>query len=417
MLLDIEVTLDASLDLNAAVAVFCQAFREVARQQLETMLQSRIEECEAAWRGARQIRTKCFATPVGEIQLKRRAYLTEEHFICCVDETLGLPDNGWFPCFEEIAAALGVSSEFPHACHVLAQWTGLELSDHGLANRVEALGADLEAQELTADLPEVYPLDSALHRAVCRVQMPRSVVYIQADGIHVPMNQGQGTKEARVGVVFWEAHHLTLCPTRNEIRQREYVATLSGLAPFKNQLFKAFARVVNQTPCQPVVMGDGASWIWRMADEEYPNAIEILDFFHVAEYVWDVARAQHPEQQEKQKAWVDVQLKLLKESKWQDVVAGLDALKARPPTQEAAQSLETYLQNNSTRIDYKRYLELGLMIGSGVVESSNRRIVTQRLKQSGMHWSDKGANGVMALRACYLSSSDRWRQIWKQRAT
>lgn len=417
MLLDLEVRLDASPSLNASVATFCQAFREVARQQLETALQSRIEEFESVWGGGRQIRTKCYATPVGEIELKRRAYNVDGHFICRVDEELGLPDNGWFPCLEELAAALSVSSEFPHACQLLAQWTGLELSDHGLANRVEALGTELEVQELAADLPEVYPLDSALHRSVCRVQMPRPVVYVQADGIHVPLNQGQGTKEARVGVVFWEAHHLTLCPTRNEIRQREYAATLNGLEPFKNQLFKAFARVVNQTPCQPVVMGDGASWIWRMADEEYPNAIEILDFFHVSEYVWDVARALHPEQSEKQKTWVEPQLKLLKESKWPEVIAGLEELKARPPTQTAAQTLENYLQNNSGRIDYKRYLEMGLMIGSGVIESSNKKIVTQRLKQSGMHWSVEGANGVMALRACYLSSSDRWRKLWEQRAT
>ncbi len=66
---------------------------------------------------------------------------------------------------------------------------------------------------------------------------------------------------------------------------------------------------------------------------------------------------------------------------------------------EAISSLERYLTNNHTRIDYQRYLKEGLMIGSGVVESSNRRVVTQRLKQAGMHWSWKGAEGVMALRA------------------
>jgi hypothetical protein len=59
-------------------------------------------------------------------------------------------------------------------------------------------------------------------------------------------------------------------------------------------------------------------------------------------------------------------------------------------------------------IDYKSYLEQGLMIGSGVVESSNRRVVTQRLKQAGMHWSKLGAEGIMALRAAYLSQTNRW---------
>ena len=78
---------------------------------------------------------------------------------------------------------------------------------------------------------------------------------------------------------------------------------------------------------------------------------------------------------------------------------------------------ERYLTNNQSRIDYQAYLKAGLMIGSGVVESSNRRVVTQRLKQAGMHWSKTGAEGVMALRAAYLSNSNRWTSFWSQRST
>ena len=79
---------------------------------------------------------------------------------------------------------------------------------------------------------------------------------------------------------------------------------------------------------------------------------------------------------------------------------------------KAITDLERYLTNNQSRIDYQSYLRAGLMIGSGVVESSNRRVVTQRLKQAGMHWSKVGAEGVMALRAAYLSNSKRWLNFW-----
>ena len=79
---------------------------------------------------------------------------------------------------------------------------------------------------------------------------------------------------------------------------------------------------------------------------------------------------------------------------------------------KAITDLERYLTNNQSRIDYQSYLKAGLMIGSGVVESSNRRVVTQRLKQAGMHWSVTGAEGVMALRAVYLSNSNRWLNFW-----
>ncbi len=81
---------------------------------------------------------------------------------------------------------------------------------------------------------------------------------------------------------------------------------------------------------------------------------------------------------------------------------------------EAVKALKSYLKNNSNRIDYKTYLEKGLMIGYGVIESSNKKVVGQRLKQAGMFWSKLGANSVMTLRACYLSSSKNWKNFWKQ---
>ena len=108
-----------------------------------------------------------------------------------------------------------------------------------------------------------------------------------------------------------------------------------------------------------------------------------------------------------------MQLGLLKQSQWQTVITNSHQLpKKRKILREALENLERYLNNNSARIDYKSYLKQGLMIGSGVVESSNRRVVTQRLKQAGMHWSKIGAEGVMALRAAYLSSSNRWSNFW-----
>jgi len=117
------------------------------------------------------------------------------------------------------------------------------------------------------------------------------------------------------------------------------------------------------------------------------------------------------------KDWVKLQQQLLKKSEWKQVIKNCASFSSkRSDLQLAITSLERYLTNNQTRIDYQHYLSSGLMIGSGVVESSNRRVVTQRLKQAGMHWSIAGAEGVMALRAIYLSSSNRWSNIWSNRS-
>jgi len=154
-----------------------------------------------------------------------------------------------------------------------------------------------------------------------------------------------------------------------------------------------------------------------MAEEQFPDSVEILDFFHLSEYVWAVAKAAYPYQEQKQKNWVDIQQQLLKKSQWKTVIDNGNKLKRnKKDLIDAIIDLERYLTNNKSRIDYQSYLKSGLMIGSGVVESSNRRVVTQRLKQAGMHWSIFGAEGVMALRAAYLSNSNRWSDFWSDKS-
>jgi Uncharacterised protein family (UPF0236) len=220
-----------------------------------------------------------------------------------------------------------------------------------------------------------------------------------------------------VGVVFWEDDHLSVSSTRKEVRRKEYVATMSKRTVFEELLLKRYSQVVKTEAVETLFLGDGAKWLWSMASTYFPEAIQILDFYHLSEYVWAVARASWPQDETSQKTWVSVQQKRLKASKWKEMLETLDLFEKPEPTLKAAiHDLKRYTRNNSTRIDYKHYLEQGYMIGSGVVESSNRRIVTQRLKGSGMYWSKEGANAIMALRSTYLSSSDRWKHLWSDDA-
>ena len=241
-------------------------------------------------------------------------------------------------------------------------------------------------------------------------------LYVGVDGVMTPLNQKQGYKEAKVGVIFWQKDHHKKKGKRGVVRQREYVATLKSRAEFRERVWQLYRQIIKPETPQTIVIGDGAHWIWEMAQEQFPGSWEILDFYHLSEYVWSVAKAGYPQQEKAQKSWVEEQQKLLKKSQWQQVIINSQQFKSkRKELRTAVTDLERYLTNNQTRIDYKRYLKEGLMIGSGVVESSNRRVVTQRLKQAGMHWSKLGAEGVMALRAVYLSSSNRWSNFWQAR--
>lgn len=94
----------------------------------------------------------------------------------------------------------------------------------------------------------------------------------------------------------------------------------------------------------------------------------------------------------------------MKKSQWVCFFAALE--KVRDVAGESAGDVTRYFGNNGCRMDYAAYRKAGYCIGSGLVESACKRVVTQRLKGSGMHWSEGGAQGTAALRCLVLG--DQW---------
>ena len=401
-------------DLNQFVGEFHLFWCKLGNLIQQQLVQSHIEQTEARYHGARTKRPKRYYTPLGEMVIQRRVYPTADGLEVKADKELGLPPEKWLPSVLELACALGVSSEFPNAHQLFVQWTGIEITEKTLANQVEDTGNQLENLQLDIETPSNKKTQKASSIDNSEIE---NILYVGVDGVMTPLNNNQGYKEAKVGVIFWSTDHDKSNRKRGQIRKREYVATLKSRNEFRNSVLKLYHKIVRQTRPKTVVIGDGAHWIWEMATEQFPGSIEILDFFHLSEYVWAVAKAAYPNQEVTQKDWVSSQQNLLKQSQWQNVIENCHQLKGKKQEiKEAINNLERYLYNNQTRIDYQTYRRAGLMIGSGVVESSNRRVVTQRLKQAGMHWSKKGAEGVMALRALYLSSAHRWSNFWLQKS-
>jgi hypothetical protein len=401
-------------NLSEFVSEFHHMWLKLGNFVQQQLVQARVEEKERFYSTPRTKWEKRYYTPLGEIRVKRRVYQTSEGLKAKVDEGLGLPEDKWLPIVLELACALGVNSEFPNSHRLFQRWTFLDLTEKTLANQVEKIGNQLQTQEFlsSSKSQEITKIES-----ISSIKENPNLLYVGVDGVMTPLNQKQGYKEAKVGVVFWSKDRQKVNKKRVVIRQREYVATLKSREEFSNRVCQLYNQIVGQTPTNTVVIGDGAHWIWSMAQKQFPGSIEILDFFHLSEYVWAVAKAAYPCQEPIQKDWVKTQQQLLKKSQWQNVIKNCQSLKRKKKDLiDAITNLERYLTNNQGRIDYQSYLKAGLMIGSGVVESSNRRVVTQRLKQAGMHWSKLGAEGVMALRAAYLSNSNRWSSFWKDRA-
>lgn len=403
-------------NLEQFVSEFHKIWLKLGNFVQQQLVQARIEEKEQLYSTPRTKWQKRYFTPLGEMSLKRRVYQTSDGLRVKVDEELGLPKDKWLPIVLELACALGVSSEFPNAHQLFQRWTGIELTEKTLANQVEKTGNKLQTQEFDFSKEQETKAQS---ESTNKSEKKPDLLYVGVDGVMTPLNQKQGYKEAKVGVIFWGKDHQKVNGKRGVIRQREYIATLKSRKKFTARVEQLYQNIsLQQQPGQTIVIGDGAHWIWEMAQEQFPGSVEILDFFHLSEYVWKVAKAAYPKQEKTQKNWVKLQQQLLQKSQWQTVIQNSHQLnRKKKDLIEAINNLERYLTNNQSRIDYQSYLKAGLMIGSGVVESSNRRVVTQRLKQAGMHWSASGAEGVMALRAAYLSNSNRWSSFWSERST
>ena len=283
---------------DAYVEAFSDAWRALGRELLEQQLQHQIETVEQGRSGSKSKRSRRYQTPLGTTTLSRRVY--EQETGCYADVQLGLPETGWFRRVRELSSALGVGSEFGNANRLLQRWSGICISEKTFANHVEADGSELFEVEAQSTLAGACPVRSSVSEAAAPPPA-RPVFYIGADGIHTPMRKG-GTCEAKVGVMFWDADHLRVAQTRSIVKQREYVATLEGVEGFREQLNRCYVATVKNTPHQVVFLGDGAPWLWLMANLLFPDAIQILDFFHVSEYLWEVARAAFGTNAQQQKA-------------------------------------------------------------------------------------------------------------------
>ena len=154
-----------------------------------------------------------------------------------------------------------------------------------------------------------------------------------------------------------------------------------------------------------VVLGDGAHWIWNIAEKHFPRAVQILDWYHATEYVWNAASAIWGEGSAERTEWAQAQLDKLWESKVDEVLVELQRWRERGQAVEAALS---YYTEHQTRMDYTSYRARGLQIGSGSVESACKQLVSARLKQAGMIWDAPGAEAVAVVRAWLLS--ERWEE-------
>jgi len=166
---------------------------------------------------------------------------------------------------------------------------------------------------------------------------------------------------------------------------------------------------------RPASIGAGAVWIWNLADQHFPGAIQLVDLYHARQHLWELSAKLFPGDEQTRKRWTARCLKQLDAGKMQALVKTLGQLRpAGPGLAQLVRNEVDYFQRNAERMRYPAFRAQGLFVGSGVVEAGCKEVIGSRLKRSRMFWTVCGANAILALRCCRLSGS--FEDYWSSRS-
>ena len=231
------------------------------------------------------------------------------------------------------------------------------------------------------------------------------IVYIQADGAalntRLKDESGSSWRENKLGEVFtskdiryWTDHK---GDRQHQILKKEYISFVGAAEEFKKHLLACALRNGYGQFKETVVLGDGATWIRNMVEELFPDAQQILDYFHLCENVHTYAKALFKMDVAKYTAWAKRICGLLKKSQHKLVLQELEPMKDNKLS-GCSINLFVYISNNIKNIDYAEYEKKGYFIGSGAIESGNKIILQDRLKRAGMRWNVATAQAMLTLK-------------------
>jgi hypothetical protein len=236
-------------------------------------------------------------------------------------------------------------------------------------------------------------------------QNKSGVVYIQTDGAalntRVKDESGSSWRENKLGEVFNSKNIRYWTDSKGErqhqILGKEYISFVGAAEEFKKHLLACALRNGYGQFKETVVLADGATWIRNMTEELFPDAQQILDYFHLCENVYTYAKALFGMDASKYIPWAKRICKLLKESQYKVVLQELEPKKDEKPN-ACPINLYGYISNNIKNIDYAEYEKKGYFIGSGAIESGNKLILQDRLKRAGMRWNTTTAQAMLTLK-------------------
>ena len=372
----------------------------------------------------RELRSRRVFTALGAVEITRPWYLCPH----ChqgqfpADQELDIEHTEFSPGVRRMQALVGQDAPFDHGREQMLLLAGLEVTAKSVERAAESIGADI-ARRQQQRIDRAVQLDLPIV-----LGEPVPILYVQMDGTGVPVvkKETEGrkgkldglpahTREVKLGCVFtqtgWDEEGFAI----RDPGSTTYTGAIESAEPFGRRLYLAAWNRGWSRARKKVVIGDGAEWIWNIAKDHFPGAVQIVDLFHARQHLWELARLLFPHDLKHRNQWIGLhQKRWLDKGKIAKLVASLGSIPAADP--ELARKIRNdadYFATNAARMDYPKFRKQHLFVGSGVIEAGCKTVIGTRLKQSGMFWTVHGANALLALRCCHLNG--RFEEYWEGR--
>jgi len=367
----------------------------------------------------RELRSKPVLTVAGPAETSRPYYLCPD----ChngqfpADVELDIVNTEFSPGVRRMLALVGREVPFDHGRQQIKLLADLEVTTKNVERTAEAIGQDIAVGEKT-EIQRAKQLDLPI---VLGKPIPILCVQIDATGIPVVKKETVGRqgkdghparhRDVKVGCVFtqttWDEEGYAI----RDPDSTTYVAAIETAEEFGKRIYleawkRGWSRAIKR-----VVIGDGAEWIWNIVALHFPGAIQIVDLYHARQHLWDLAHQLYLNQEAEQRRWMMVHQDTLDKGNVEDLVAALRSIdSSNPELAEAVRTTANYFETNAPRMRYPEFRSQNLFVGSGVIEAGCKTVVGSRCKQSGMFWTVRAANAILALRCCHLNGhfEDYW---------
>ena len=362
----------------------------------------------------RELRSRRVLTALGAVEITRPWYLCPH----ChqgqfpADQQLDIENTEFSPAVRRMQALVGQDAAFDHGREQMKLLAGLAVTTKSVERVAEAIGADIARRE-QQQIDRAVQLDLPIV-----LGEPVPILYVQMDGTGVPVvkKETEGrkgkldglpahTREVKLGCVFtqtgWDEEGFAI----RDRGSTTYTGAIENAEQFGKRLYvEAWKRGWSRAQ-KKVVIGDGAEWIWNIAKDHFPGAVQIVDLFHARQHLWELARLLFPTDTKARNRWIGLhQKRWLDRGKIAKLVASLHSIQTADP--ELAKKIRNdadYFATNAARMNYPKFRKQHLFVGSGVIEAGCKTVIGSRLKRSGMFWTVRGANAILALRCCHLN--------------